>query len=83
MNNVLIGGGMAFTFLKYFGTKIGISLFDEEGYKLVPEILENAMKSHTNIVLPTDFLCNDQFSNSGNIVYKDLSNWYSTKFYGT
>ena len=40
---------------------------------LVPEILNNAVKSNTTIVLPKDFICNDKFSNDGNIVYKDLS----------
>ena len=73
VDNILIGGGMAFTFLKYFGTKIGSSLFDEEGYKLVPEILENALKKKTKIVLPQDFICNDKFENGGNIVYKNTS----------
>ena len=73
VDNILIGGGMAFTFLKYFGTKIGSSLFDEEGYKLVPEILENALKKKTKIVLPQDFVCNDKFENGGNIVYKNSS----------
>jgi len=39
-NDVIIGGGMAFTFNKVLnGTKIGKSLFDEEGAKLVPEIM--------------------------------------------
>ena len=39
-NDVIIGGGMAFTFNKVLnGTKIGKSLFDEEGAKLVPEII--------------------------------------------
>ena len=43
VNNILIGGGMAFTFLKYFGTKIGNSLFDEVGFKSVSNILETAV----------------------------------------
>ena len=71
VDNILIGGGMAFTFLKYFGTKIGSSLYDEEGFKLVPGILENSLKCNTNITMPIDFICNDKFENGGNIVYKE------------
>ena len=33
---------MAFTFLKYLGYQIGKSLFDTEGYELVPDIIEKA-----------------------------------------
>merc|ERR1712157_540309 len=39
---MIIGGGMAFTFLKVDGCEIGASLFDEEGAKLVPEIKKKA-----------------------------------------
>jgi len=38
---MIIGGGMAFTFLKVNGCGIGASLFDEEGAKLVPDIIKN------------------------------------------
>jgi len=82
VDNILIGGGMAFTFLKYFGTKIGKSLFCEEEYKLVPNILYYAVKTKTNIVLPKDFICNDVFSNEGNIVYKDSSGGIPQNFMG-
>lgn len=73
VDNILIGGGMAFTFLKYFGTKIGSSLFDESGFNLVTEILQNAIKHNTVITLPTDFVCNDIFQDYGNIIYSDSS----------
>jgi len=82
VNNILIGGGMAFTFLKYFGTKIGNSLFDEEGFKLVPGILENALKNKTNIIMPIDFTCNDKFENGGNIVYKEHGTGIPENFMG-
>ena len=38
VDNIIIGGGMAFTFLKYSNINIGNSLFDEDGFKLIPEI---------------------------------------------
>ena len=40
---MIIGGGMAYTFLKVNdGMQIGKSLFDEEGSKIVPDIMEKA-----------------------------------------
>ena len=38
VDNILIGGGMAFTFLKYLGYPIGKSLFDKEGYDMIPTL---------------------------------------------
>merc|ERR1712060_336550 len=43
VDRMIIGGGMAFTFLKVLkGMAIGSSLYDEEGAKIVPEIMELA-----------------------------------------
>ena len=39
---MIIGGGMAFTFIKEAGVEIGSSLYDEEGAKLVPDIKKKA-----------------------------------------
>lgn len=65
-NEVIIGGGMAFTFNKVKnGTRIGNSLFDEEGAKLVPEIFKKAAEKNVKIHIPTDFICSDKFDGSG------------------
>ena len=79
---ILIGGGMAFTFLKYFNNEIGNSLFDEEGFRLIPEIIENAKKHNTHLIYPTDFICNDNFANGGNITHKDLTTGIPQGFMG-
>ena len=79
---ILIGGGMAFTFLKYFNNEIGKSLFDEEGFRLIPEIIENAKKHNTHLIYPTDFICNDKFANAGNITHKDLTTGIPQGFMG-
>lgn len=79
---ILIGGGMAFTFLKYFNNEIGKSLFDEEGFRLIPEIIENAKKHNTHLIYPTDFICNDKFANGGNITHKDLTTGIPQGFMG-
>merc|ERR1719251_534857 len=48
---MIIGGGMAFTFLKVInGINIGTSLFDEEGAKIVQEIMDNAKAKNVEIV---------------------------------
>ena len=69
VDSILIGGGMAFTFLKYYNINIGNSLLDNIGYKLVPEIIKLAIEHNTHLHLPIDYICNNQFSNEGNIQY--------------
>ena len=60
---IFIGGGMVFTFLKAEGHDIGTSLFDEEGYELIPEIKEKAAKNGVKLVLPVDVVAADRFDN--------------------
>jgi phosphoglycerate kinase len=61
-NEIIVGGGMAFTFLKVLNSmEIGSSLFDVEGSKLVPEIMAKAKEKGVNIILPVDFVCGDKF----------------------
>merc|ERR1712127_807090 len=55
VNIMIIGGGMAFTFLKVVNNmNIGGSLFDEEGAKIVSEIVDKAKEKGVEIVLPVD-----------------------------
>lgn len=57
VDKMIIGGGMAFTFQKVLtGMKIGNSLYDEEGAKIVPEIIKKAKAKGVEIVLPVDFV---------------------------
>lgn len=63
VNEMIIGGGMAFTFLKVLNNmKIGGSLFDEEGSKIVQNLVEKAKKNNVQLHLPVDFVCGDKFS---------------------
>jgi len=72
VNKIIIGGGMAYTFLKVNdGMKIGTSLFDEEGAKIVPEIMEKAKKLGVEIVLPIDFVISSKFGEDGEIKSAD------------
>merc|ERR1712032_288645 len=68
VNIMIIGGGMAYTFLKVTnGMKIGTSLYDEEGAKIVPEIMEKAKANGVEIVLPEDFVISSEFGEAGTI----------------
>ena len=61
-NTLLIGGGMAFTFLKAMGKKVGNSLVDEEKIEVANEILQKAQQYNVKVLLPVDFLCAKEFS---------------------
>ena len=64
-DEIIIGGGMAFTFLKVLeNVKIGSSLFDADGSKLVPELIAKAKAKGTKITLPVDFVIADKFASS-------------------
>jgi len=64
---------MAFTFLKVInGIEIGSSLYDEEGAKIVEEIMASAKEKGVEIVLPTDFVCSSKFGEDGEIKTGDI-----------
>jgi len=67
VDKMIIGGGMAYTFKKVVeNVKIGASLFDKEGSKLVPAIMEEAKRQNVEIVFPVDHVVADNFSNDAN-----------------
>ena len=68
---LLIGGGMAYTFIKAQGGKIGGSLLDEERLGLANELLEKAKAKGVKLLLPVDNLAGDAFSNDCNIKLVD------------
>lgn len=68
VTDMIIGGGMAFTFLKVIDKmEIGKSLFDEEGSKIVPKIMEKAKAKKVNITLPVDFVTGDKFAEKATV----------------
>lgn len=67
VDEMIIGGGMSYTFLKEaYGMKIGKSLYDPEGAKIVSKLLEKAKKNNVKIHLPTDFITADKFAEDAN-----------------
>jgi len=67
VDEMIIGGGMAFTFKDVLDNmKIGKSLFDEEGAKIVKQLMEKAEKKGVKIHLPVDFYVADKFAADAN-----------------
>lgn len=66
LDNLIIGGGMAYTFLKAKGGKIGSSLVEDDFLETAREILKSAESKGVNVYLPVDSVNADQFSNDAN-----------------
>lgn len=64
---LLIGGAMAYTFLKARGHKIGSSKFDFEGFELSKRILEKAKQSQIQFILPLDHLIADTVTENAKV----------------
>jgi len=63
VDEMIICGGMAFTFRKVIDNmKIGTSLYDEEGAKIVPKLVEKAKKNNVQLHLPVDFVTADKLA---------------------
>ena len=62
-NNILIGGGMAFTFVKAMGGTIGKSLCEDDKMDLAKELLAKAKAKGVNLYIPTDAIVADNFAN--------------------
>ncbi|MEZ4911408.1 MAG: phosphoglycerate kinase [Saprospiraceae bacterium] len=62
MDNVLIGGGMAYTFIAAQGGKIGNSLFEPDHVQTALDILDKAKEKNTKIYLPEDSIVADTFA---------------------
>ncbi len=68
---LIIGGGMAYTFLKAKGYAIGNSLLDEERIDLARDMMKQAQEKGVKLLLPIDNVCGDQFSNDADIKVTD------------
>ena len=62
-DNILIGGGMAFTFFKSMGYSIGTSLLEEDKIELAKELIEKAKNKNVNLLLPVDTVVAKEFKN--------------------
>jgi len=66
VDNLVIGGGMMFTFIKALGGEIGASLIEEDYVELAKNIVEGAKILGVNIYIPPDAVIADAFSNDAN-----------------
>lgn len=73
-DNIIIGGGMAYTFFKAMGGSIGSSLCEEERLDTCRDILARAKEKGVNIYLPQDSVCADAFSAEANTQTCDSNN---------
>jgi phosphoglycerate kinase len=71
VDNIIIGGGMAFTFIKAQKGKVGSSLVEDDKLALALELMEMARNKNVNLYLPTDAIIADAFAADAN--YKECS----------
>ncbi len=62
VDTIMIGGGMAYTFLKAQGHEIGQSLVEEDRLTLASELLTKAQAKNVEFLLPTDHLVAEKFA---------------------
>jgi len=63
---ILIGGGMAYTFLKAQGKTVGSSKLDKDGFETAKSALDKAAKKNVPILLPVDHIVGDKFDAAAN-----------------
>ncbi|MFT4071547.1 MAG: phosphoglycerate kinase [Dysgonamonadaceae bacterium] len=74
VDNLIVGGGMAFTFEKAQGGKIGNSLCEDDKLDLAREIIAKAKANGVKLVLASDAKIGDAFSNDANSKYAEANN---------
>lgn len=71
VDNLIIGGAMAYTFFKALGGKVGKSLVEEDRLDMAKQLIEKAKSKGINFLLPRDSVIADNFSNDANIQYSE------------
>lgn len=66
VDNLIVGGGLAYTFIKAQGHEIGKSLLEEDKIDLANEFMQKAKDKGVNFVLPEDVVVSDDFSEDAN-----------------
>ena len=67
VDNLLIGGGMSYTFVKADGGEIGASLVEEDKIDLAKRLIAMAREKGVNLMIPVDSVIADAFSNDANV----------------
>jgi phosphoglycerate kinase len=72
VDNLIVGGGLAYTFIKAQGHEIGKSLLEEDKLDLAKEFMQKAKDNGVNFVLPVDVVVADDFSEEANTKIVDI-----------
>ncbi|MGB3589842.1 MAG: phosphoglycerate kinase [Tunicatimonas sp.] len=67
VDDLIIGGGMSYTFFKAMGGKIGSSLVEDDKLDLANELIKKAKEKNVHLHLPIDSVIADKFDNEANI----------------
>ena len=74
IDNMIVGGGMTFTFIKALGGEVGDSICEDDKLDLALEILRKAAEKNVHIHLPLDVVAADKFDNDANTQIVDVRN---------
>ena len=66
VDNLIIGGGLAYTFVKANGHEVGQSLLEEDKIELARSFMEKAKEKNVNFYMPVDVVIADEFSETAN-----------------
>jgi phosphoglycerate kinase len=66
VDNLIIGGGLAYTFVKALGHEVGKSLLEEDKIELAKSFMEKAKEKGVNFYMPVDAVVADRFANDAN-----------------
>ncbi len=66
VDNLIVGGGMAFTFVKAMGGEVGNSLIEDDFLSMAKTIIQEAKDKGVNLYIPTDAIIADKFDNEAN-----------------
>lgn len=73
VDNLIIAGGMTYTFVKAQGGKIGNSICEDDKLDLALELMEKAKKNNVNLVLAVDAKIADKFDNNANTDFVNVN----------
>ena len=73
-DTIVIGGGMAYTFLNVLGNKIGKSLFEPDYVETAKAFLDKAAEKGVKVILPVDNVCAKEFSETAEPILVDSDN---------
>ena len=74
VDDLIIGGGMAYTFIKAQGGKVGSSICEDDKMELALDILKQAEEKNVKVHLPVDVIAADDFSEFANTQIEDIFN---------